>query len=250
MAGVGSAIARRHRLVTIAALALLAAIAWAWLSRGAGMGPHMAMDGAWDRARLAATLAMWWGMMAAMMIPAAAPMILLYDRAASRSSAALTAPSTGLFLAGYLAAWLAFSIAATSLQWAFGQAGWMDMMGMALDQRRIGGAVLVVAGAYQFSGSKGACLDHCRNPASFLARHYRRGPAGAFRLGIVHGFYCVGCCWALMALLFVVGVMNLVWVAALTLIVAAEKLLPGGAWLARVSGALLIGWGGVLVLAG
>ena len=107
--------------------------------------------------------------------------------------------------------------------------------------------MLVVAGLYQLSPLKNACLNRCRSPAEFITRHYRPGSLGAARLGLLHGAYCVGCCWLLMALLFVGGVMNLVWVAALTLFVAAEKLLPGGAWIARIAGIAFIGWGAALM---
>ena len=109
-------------------------------------------------------------------------------------------------------------------------------------------ALLIAAGLYQLSPLKEACLRHCRNPAQFLSRHYRPGPTGAFRLGVYHGAYCVGCCWLLMALLFVGGVMNLAWIALLTLLVAAEKLLPGGRWIALVTGAAFIAWGVLLAL--
>ena len=112
-----------------------------------------------------------------------------------------------------------------------------------------GATVLIAAGLYQLTPAKDACLAECRAPGAFLARHFRPGATGAFRLGLIHGAYCVGCCWLLMALLFVGGVMNLAWVAALTLLVAAEKLLPGGRWIARLSGAGLIAWGSVILLA-
>ena len=121
-------------------------------------------------------------------------------------------------------------------------------LSMALESRAASSALLIAAGAYQLSPLKDACLGRCRSPAEFITRHYRPGSWGAARLGLLHGAYCVGCCWLLMALLFVGGVMNLLWVAGLTLLVAAEKLLPGGPWIARTAGAAMIGWG-VLLLA-
>jgi predicted metal-binding membrane protein len=120
-------------------------------------------------------------------------------------------------------------------------------MSMALDGRTVPAALLIAAGLYQLSPFKESCLAHCRTPTQFLSRHYRPGAAGAWRLGLIHGAYCVGCCWLLMALLFVVGVMNLAWVAALSILVAAEKLLPAGAWIARVAGLVLLAAGAYLL---
>ena len=187
--------------------------------------------------------AMWWVMMVAMMVPAAAPTILLYARVHRHSSTPHPAPAIASFLAGYLACWLGFALIAAGLHlWL------LSPMSMALADRRAAGAVLIAAGIYQVSPLKDACLNQCRSPAQFLSRHYRPGPSGAFRLGLLHGAYCIGCCWLLMALLFVGGVMNLLWVAGLTLLVAAEKMLPGGQWLARIAGAGMLVWGLFLVL--
>ena len=241
MAGAAEAILRRQRGVTIAGLLIVTALAWAWIVSGAGMGMTMAM--AWDAERLALTLAMWWVMMIAMMIPAAAPVVLLYAKAAPQPH------STG-FLAGYLLCWLAFSIAAVALQVALEEAGRLAPMAMALSNRWLAGAVLIAAGLYQFTPLKSACLSHCRNPAHWLSRHFRPGAIGALRMGLAHGAYCVGCCWMLMLLLFVVGVMNLTWIAALTLLVAAEKLLPRGEWIARLGGAAFILWGAAILALG
>jgi predicted metal-binding membrane protein len=185
--------------------------------------------------------AMWWTMMVAMMVPSAAPAILLYARVHRHSQS--TPPPTAAFLAGYLACWLAFSAGAAWLQIAA-----MSPMADALGSRAASGGLLIAAGLYQLSPFKDACLSNCRAPTDFLTRHYRPGAAGAWRLGLIHGAYCLGCCWLLMALLFVVGVMNLAWVAALTLLVAAEKLLPGGQWIARIAGVAMIGWGAVLLI--
>ena len=183
---------------------------------------------------------MWATMMVAMMLPSAAPAILLYARVHRHSTEA--PPPTAAFLAGYLACWLGFALLAASLQLAIA-----SPVTMAVESRVGAAALLVVAGLYQLSPLKDACLNRCRSPAEFITRHYRPGSLGAARLGLLHGAYCVGCCWLLMALLFVGGVMNLVWVAALTLLVAAEKLLPGGAWIARIAGIAFIGWGAALM---
>ena len=241
MTGAAEAVLRRHRGVTIAGLIALAALAWAWIASGAGMGMAMAM--AWTAERTLLTLAMWWVMMVAMMVPAAAPTVLLYAKSANP-------PHSGAFLAGYLLCWLGFSIAAAALHWALEAAGRLAPMDMALSSPWLAGSALVAAGLYQFSPLKGACLAHCRSPAHWLSRHYRPGRLGALRMGLSHGAYCVGCCWMLMLLLFVLGVMNLAWIAGLTLLVAAEKLLPRGEAIARAGGAAFALWGAALLVSG
>lgn len=237
-------LAGRSRAVTIVALALLTFLAWAWLWRGGGMAA-MPMDGmapmAWDFGQWLLAVAMWWVMMIAMMLPSASPVILLYGRVHRRSQA--TPPPTAAFLGGYLAGWFGFALAAAGLQVAV-----TSPISMAIDSATASGALLIAAGLYQLSPFKDACLASCRSPADFLTRHYRPGAVGAWRLGLIHGAYCIGCCWLLMALLFVVGVMNLPWVAALTVLVAAEKLLPGGGWVARLAGAAFVLWGAFLLL--
>ena len=224
MTGAAEAVLRRHRGVTIAGLIAVAALAWTWIASGAGMGMNMAM--AWDAERVLLTLAMWWVMMIAMMVPATAPTVLLYAKSAQK-------PHSGAFLFGYLLCWLGFSILAVALHFGLESAGRMGAMEMALPSPWLAGSVLIAAGLYQFTPLKSACLAHCRSPAHWLSRNFRPGSAGALRMGLSHGAFCLGCCWMLMLLLFVVGVMNLVWIAALTLLVAAEKLLPGGQWIAR-----------------
>jgi predicted metal-binding membrane protein len=185
------------------------------------------------------TAAMWAAMMIAMMMPSAAPAILLFSKVHRHTlGPGITPPATAI-LAGYLTCWLGFAALAATLQVALGNA---------MTVGRIAAAVLLTtAGLYQLSPLKDACLTRCRSPALFLARNYRPGTWGAVQLGLFHGAYCVGCCWLLMGLLFVGGVMNLVWVALLTLLVAAEKLLPGGQWVARIAGLVFIGWGVALI---
>jgi predicted metal-binding membrane protein len=253
---VGAAL-RRERLVTALALLLLTALAWLWLLRGAGMGmppravlepfphavPSMAMaPPAWSTAAFVLAASMWWVMMVAMMLPAAAPVILLSAAVSSREGPAAKARS-GWFLAGYLAVWGAFALAAAGLQFALARSGALDQMTLGSGARWFSAAVLVAAGLYQLSPLKGACLSQCRNPGQFLSRHYRRGRSGALSMGARHGAFCVGCCWLLMALLFVGGVMNLAWIALLTLLVAAEKLLPGGRIVASATGIACLAWG-------
>jgi predicted metal-binding membrane protein len=243
---------RRHRAITLAALAGLCLLAWAWLLLGAGVAaPGAAMEGmamappAWSPGHFALTFAMWWTMMAAMMLPAAAPMVLLYARAAARPGS--PAPASGAFIAGYLLVWAAFSLLAAALQLWLDRAVLLAPQSMALTGHRLTGVLLIAAGLYQLSPAKGSCLRHCRNPTQFLSRHYRPGASGALRMGLIHGAWCLGCCWALMLLLFAGGVMNLAWIAALTLLVAAEKLLPAGRWISRLAGAACLGYGAVLL---
>jgi predicted metal-binding membrane protein len=235
----------RHRAWSLAALVLLVVLAWGWLLAGAGTGmrpvvslaPPLGSDIAmadmammdpvpWGAGRLLLTFAMWWTMMAAMMLPSAAPMILLYASAAAAQTA--SRPATAAFLGGYLAAWGAFSLLATGLQVLLDRTGLIGAMSMGVRGRWLAAAILVAAGLYQFGAVKDVCLRHCRNPAQFLARHYRPGWSGALWMGLRHGAFCLGCCGVLMALLFVGGAMNLAWIALLTLMVAAEKLLPHG----------------------
>jgi predicted metal-binding membrane protein len=187
---------------------------------------------------------MWWVMMIAMMVPSAAPMILLYARVArpqeqrQRNSGSL-AP-TAAFAAGYLVCWLGFSAAATALQFALERRELVDGMMMWSTERWLTAGLLFAAGLYQLSPVKMACLAQCRSPAEFLARHWRPGRGGAFRMGVEHGTYCLGCCWALMLLLFAAGIMNLVWIAGLSILVLAEKVVPVGTALPRAIGVLLL----------
>ncbi|WP_170783971.1 DUF2182 domain-containing protein [Ruegeria lacuscaerulensis] len=184
---------------------------------------------------------MWWVMMVAMMTPSAAPTVLLYT--AIKRMGSERARSTRLsllFLSGYLVAWAAFSMLATGSQWGLEQIGLSDGPMMTIRSEVFAGTVLLAAGLYQLSSLKTACLRHCRSPARFLADHNRPGPYGAFRVGVLHGLYCLGCCWALMLLLFVGGVMNLYWIAGIALYVGLEKLLPQARWLVPATGVALI----------
>jgi predicted metal-binding membrane protein len=204
------------------------------------------MDASGSTGSYVLVAAMWSAMMVAMMVPSAAPTILLYARV-HRHGPGGSIPPTAAFLAGYVGCWLGFAVVAAALQLWLEQAALASPMTMTLHSRTAAGGLLIAAGLYQLSPLKDACLSRCRSPAEFLTRHFRPGPAGALRLGMLHGGYCIGCCWMLMALLFVGGVMNLVWIAALTLLVAAEKLLPGGARVALIAGVSMILWGVVLL---
>jgi predicted metal-binding membrane protein len=255
-------VVRREQVVIAAALVLITALAWTYVLTGAGTGmstiamttwqfppprPAAMMAGDWNAAYWLIMLVMWWVMMIAMMIPSAAPMILLYARvfrqgqARGQISGALV--PTASFAAGYLVCWLGFSALATALQFALEQIGLVHGMWMWSTSRWLTAALLIVAGIFQLTWLKSACLEHCRAPASFLAEHWRSGRGGAFRLGLVHGAYCLGCCWALMLLLFAAGIMNLVWIAGLAILVLVEKLAPFGGRLAPITATLLIGAG-------
>ncbi|HET7708487.1 MAG TPA: DUF2182 domain-containing protein [Sphingomicrobium sp.] len=218
-----------------AIVAALIGLSWWFLINGGGLGDHSAMAMPGMAPPLPALVLMWWLMMMAMMLPSAAPAILLYARV--RGTRGGDVAQTWIFAAGYLAIWLLFSlIAAVAQQVLTGPS-------MALDSALAQGIVLVAAGIYQLTPLKAACLRQCRSPAHFISRHWRAGALGAARLGTLHGAYCVGCCWLLMAVLFVGGVMNFAWIALLTALVAAEKLVPGGDVLGRAAGVGFIAWG-------
>ena len=246
---------RRDRAITAAALAAVATLAWAyvlWLAAHMGLSdagmPGMTMRGMgdlvtpslhpWSAAEFIFTLTMWAVMMVGMMTPAAAPMILIYARV-GRQAAMQGKPlaATGWFAAGYLLTWVAFSLVATSAQWALERVALLTPM-MASASNGFGGIVLVAAGLYQWTPLKDVCLRQCRFPLIFIQRHggFRQDTAGSLALGFRHGAYCVGCCWALMALLLVGGVMNVLWVAALAILVLLEKVVPAGRVISRIAG--------------
>ena len=242
----------RDRVLASAALAALGVLSWAYLLTGAGMdmrGMGMPMvRPEWTPGYFAVMFAMWVVMMAAMMLPSAAPMILLHVRMSRERRTRGGAPlSSGLFVLGYVAVWTAFSALATAAQWALEQAALLSPM-MDAESRGLAGALLIAAGLYQLTPLKRACLRHCRSPLDFVMTHWREGRAGALAMGCRHGAYCLGCCWMLMLLLFVGGVMNLAWIAGLAALVLVEKLFPGGQWVARLTGlVLLVGGSAVLV---
>jgi predicted metal-binding membrane protein len=255
----------RERWIVGVCLTLVAALAWLWLwrqsvamsnnSMDAASMPDMDMGGAmmvssadaWPY--LISAFVMWLLMMIAMMLPSAAPMILLYGGLArgARAQGAVLAP-TAIFAVVYLAAWAAFSLVAAIGQWLLVRSGLVSELTLAFGDRRIGGALLIAAGLYQMTPFKRTCLESCRSPMSFLMRLWRPSWVGAARLGLAHGLYCLGCCALLMALLFVFGVMNLAWVAALALFVLVEKVLPFGSRLGIFAGVASIGGGGIMMI--
>src|SRR4030095_10176439 len=246
---------RHDRVIVLGSLGLVVALAWAWLLLGAGIGmEEMDMGGGqimlmlpeWSFGYGLVVFGMVAVMMLAMMLPSAAPVTLLVANIARKRAAAGGAFGTGtaLFMLGYLAVWCGFAAAATLLQWGLDEAGLMSDT-MALANRIGAGIMLVAAGIYQWTPLREACLRHCRSPLDFLLFHWREGGLGALVSGIGHGAYCLGCCWMLMALLFVGGVMNLAWIAAIALLVLIEKTVPGGSWVGRAIGAVLVIWGAV-----
>jgi predicted metal-binding membrane protein len=245
-----SLLLRYRRPVVLGALAMVTAAAWAYLLFGAEI--EMDMDGgqklvtpsAWSPPYAAVISVMWWVMMVAMMLPTAAPTVLLvttlaWDRLPNPN---LVPAAAMLFAFGYLLVWSGVSLAATLLQWRLDNAGLLSVT-MAFGNGILASTVLVAAGLYQWTPLKDTCLRHCRSPTEFLIRHWRPGSLSAVGTGVRHGLFCLGCCWMLMALLFVGGLMNLAWVGAIALFVLMEKTMPWGDWISRLGGALLVMWG-------
>ena len=243
----------RERVIVLGGVIGLTALAWLELWRRAG---GMGMDAAlpwpmpWGLANLAAAALMWGVMMTAMMLPSAAPILLLFASVQRRRrELGEAATPTGLFAAGYLAIWLAWSLLGAGLQGAL-QALLLLSPHLATTSTLLGAGFLLLAGCYQFTPWKNACLVQCRSPLGFLLSRWREGRRGALLMGLHHGAYCVGCCWALMGLLFVGGVMSLLWVAALAGFVLLEKAVARGPLLSRVAGLALIGWAVYLLRSG
>lgn len=239
---------RHERLLVIGSLLAVIIASWAYLFGGAGMmeemdGMLMPMaSGPWTFSDVVLMLLMWEVMMAAMMLPSAAPMILLYTKIARNHTNAFPVPLSSLFTLGYLGVWTAFSIGAVALQLLLQQLAFLSPM-MVATNTIFAGLVLVSTGIYQWLPLKQACLQHCRSPLEYVLTQWRHGALGAFWMGARHGLYCLGCCWMLMLLLFVGGVMNMAWIAGLALFVLVEKLAPAGGWLGRGAGLVLLGWG-------
>jgi predicted metal-binding membrane protein len=231
-----SRILRHERALIAISVAALVALCWWYIAAQGTTSGSMDMAVAREP-RIGALVVMWWLMMVAMMLPSAAPAVLLYSRVRDSRGRDSAIGGTWVFLAGYLCVWMVFSVGAALAQKLFtGPA-------MVLQDRFAEAAVLVGAGLYQLSPMKFACMRQCRSPAQFLSRHWRSGWEGAMALGVRHGAYCVGCCWVLMGLLFVGGIMNLWWVAGLTFLVAGEKLLPDGQPVRHASAIALLLWG-------
>ena len=253
------AVLKRDRAIVTAGLIGISALAWlymvhevrAMVNTGVCQCMGMKMSGpdmqAWSVSQLIPLFLMWAEMMVAMMIPSAASMILVFA-AVNRKRREQEQPfvPTGIFLLGYLAVWTAFSALAAIAQWALHATALLSPM-MVSTSPILGGILLIAAGVFQWTPLKNACLTHCRSPLSFLMTDWRNGKSGAFLMGLKHGAYCTGCCWFLMALLFVAGVMNMWWVGVIAVFVLVEKLAPRGLLVGRIAGALLIIWGAWLI---
>jgi predicted metal-binding membrane protein len=247
------AVLRRDRAIILAGVAVVALAAWAYLiylvremgtvdEKGAmSMAPDMVMPHmqSWGAIELLLLFVMWAVMMVAMMVPSAAPLVLMFARANRQKGGSRIVGSAGILLLGYLLVWMGFSAVATLAQWRLHAAAVLSPM-MASTSSILAGVLLVAAGVFQFTPLKRACLVRCRSPLHFLMSDWREGQWGALVMGLKHGAYCVGCCWMLMTLLFVAGVMNLLWVAAIAVFVLVEKLAPRGDFIGRFAGAALI----------
>jgi predicted metal-binding membrane protein len=241
---------RNRRAVVCGALAAVIAASWAYLWLGVGVememggGQMMAMPPGWTLPYALLIFVMWVVMMAAMMLPGAAPTVLsVAALAGGRLASSTCVPATAmLFASGYLLVWCGFSLAATFLQWGLAEAGLLSVT-MAFRNETLAGTVLAFAGLYQWTPLKDICLRHCRSPTDFLVRHWRQGALGAVLTGMRHGIFCFGCCWMLMALLFVGGLMNLAWVAVIALLVLLEKTIPWGGQMRVLTGVVFIDWG-------
>jgi predicted metal-binding membrane protein len=262
------AVIRRDRVVVVTALFAVIALSWAYLLTGAGMGMSalemtrmsqlgmaggvsegdmagmaMVAPAVWTPGYAVLMFFMWCVMMVAMMLPSAAPIILLFATV-NRKQRDTGHPyvATSIFAIGYLAAWAGFSLVAVILQWGFQRTGILSPMLVATNAI-FGGFLLLAAGVYQLTPFKHACLHRCRSPLAFLSSHWRQGARGALRTGLLHGAFCVGCCWFLMGLMFFGGVMNLYWIAGLAALVLFEKTVPAGHWLGYATGVALLVWG-------
>jgi predicted metal-binding membrane protein len=239
----------RDRVAIWLALAAVTALSWLYVYRQMGVMEGMAdiampaVFVPWNAADFALNMAIWWAMMPGMMLPSAAPMILTFA-AINRQKRQRNQPfvPTMVFMSGYLIAWGLFGTFATLADWSFERAALISPMTGRLIPV-VGAIVVIAAGIYQLTPLKSVCLTHCRSPFDFVLNHWRHGTAGALRMGLEHGLYCLGCCWFLMVLLFAAGIMSLLWMAAIAVFIFVEKLLPGGEWIARISGVAMIGFG-------
>lgn len=258
---------RRDRNIVMAAIVVVAVLAWAYVLKLAADMSAMDMSGigmsgnnmgsmlqptfqTWSMEQSLLMATMWAVMMIGMMTPSAAPMLLLYARV-GRQARQQNHPfaATSWFAAGYLLVWIFFALIATGAQWQLERAALLTPM-LASANYVFGGLLLIAAGIYQWLAIKDACLTQCQSPLTFIQQHggFSSTQRGAIQLGLRHGIYCVGCCWALMLLLFVGGVMNTLWIAGLTVLILLEKIIPTGRLIPRITGLILMGLGLVLIL--
>ena len=243
---------KRDQYLIISSLAALVALAWAYLlvlNLNMRDMPNMASGiHSWTPTDFVMMFVMWAVMMFAMMVPSAMRSVLIYARIVAREESQDPLVTTSLvFVFGYIVIWVLFSVLATALQWAMEMAALLSPL-MVSTSSSLGAALLVAAGIYQLTPLKDICLKHCQSPVLFMANHYQKGMRGAFQLGLSHGAYCLGCCWLLMGLLFVGGVMNLVWILAISMFVLLEKLLPPQIRSTRITSLIMIAAGSVYLV--
>lgn len=231
---------RREQIVLLGLLALMSGLAWIYMAHVSAQMHGVRLQ-PWGHAEVLLTFGMWCVMMVAMMLPSAAPMVLTFSSVSRRRFDA-AGRRTIVFVLGYLAVWVLYSAGATLVQWGIHSAA-LHLPRTEGAGPYVAGGVLAAAGVFQLTPLKHACLSRCRTPVGFLMMEWRTGLRGAWVMGLRHGGYCAGCCWALMALMFVLGTMNLLWMAALAAFCAIEKIAPQGRGVGRLSGLLLIGWG-------
>ena len=247
---------KHDRIAVIVALGAVSILAWTYTLTGAGLamnafemtgmadvGSVLTTPTPWSPTYALAVFMMWLTMMIAMMLPSASPMVLLFAAIArKRNPQSRFQAGTAAFVFGYLAIWAFFSACAALVHWELEMSGLLTPM-MMPTSAFLGGTLLLATGLYQLMPLKQACLRSCRQPIGFITSHWRTGAGGAFRMGIVHGTFCLGCCWLMMTLLFFGGVMNLYWIAGIATYVLAEKLVPHGRWFSYAAGVLLASWG-------
>jgi predicted metal-binding membrane protein len=253
---------KRDKYLVLGALVVVMVLAWAYVLAGAGMGMSAfemtrmtVADGGmatmkpavWDFGYAVLMFCMWWIMMVAMMLPSATPMVLLFATMnRKQKEAGNPFVPTSVFASAYLIAWAGFSAVAVALQWGLESVALLSPM-LTSASAIFGGVILLVAGIYQLTPLKQACLRHCRSPLQFIMTRWRSGTRGALWMGLEHGSFCVGCCWFLMALLFFGGVMNLYWIIGIAAFVLLEKTIRHGHWLSYVAGIALISGGGIVL---
>lgn len=241
----------RDRMIIVAGLVIVTATGWAYLVRLHAAPVHGMLGhgraAPWGPSELLFAGVLWAVMVIAMMLPSASPMLLVFAAFSRRRSGSDPLTSTAMLALGYLVVWVGYSVAAVTLQWILQRTAMASPAGV-IASPRLAAVFLLVAGIFQFTQLKYACLAKCRTPMAFIVHEWRPGRNGALVMGLRHGAYCVGCCWALMALMLVLGVMNLTWMAALTLFGLAEKIAPAPLWTGRIAGVALIVWSVVILV--
>jgi predicted metal-binding membrane protein len=250
-------ILNKDRFIVLTALFILCVLAWLYIIYlYRQMNPMnmdaiffaMPMTAKWSRADFLLLFLMWFVMMIAMMTPSVAPLILIFT-AINRKRRQQQNPfvPSGYLLTGYFLVWAAFSLFATFLQWLLQRVSLLNPE-MITTSKILGGIILIIAGTFQFTPLKNTCLNYCRAPISFIHHHWKEGKHGALRMGLQNGMYCLGCCWILMMLLFVSGIMNIFWIAVITLFVVLEKVIPKVKFVSPVAGISLIAFGIIILL--